>query len=254
MKAEPGSILISDMTGRMGDMVWQKRRKGAGIRSTGRILANHPRKKHGSVFQVQCDCSAWQECDRLYMEMQIPVRQVWKEAIKAPNTTAYTLFMKECVSLTTSGLFAPDFPGPSGGYTTGEAIEGDTNPPPNICLPPVPPLPIVCPNNCSTCAQNYTGVISGMQSKPDHDPFGDCLQMNGTFEFTKLNGDPDRCSWKMEPQIGGLICLPLLTVEIVVFIFLDVTTFEANSEFGCPDQVSYSLVSNDCINGMLDMF
>jgi len=70
------------------------------------------------------------KADLLYQSFSAQQRASWRAGIKRRDLTSYTLWMKEALYLGNLGLYLPDRPGPSGGYSPASAIEGVINPSP----------------------------------------------------------------------------------------------------------------------------
>ena len=69
-------------------------------------------------------CCAFRYADALYQAMPADRKKDWKDAVKRPRTSAYDLWMKECLWLVRQRLTPPDYPSISGGFTPTKALPG----------------------------------------------------------------------------------------------------------------------------------
>lgn len=76
-------------------------------------------------------CLGFQTADKYYSAFPEAQKQVWRDAVKKPVMSGYTLWMKECLYLWGQGLNSPLRPSISGGYTCEKAITGGPYPPPS---------------------------------------------------------------------------------------------------------------------------
>lgn len=117
-------LLVSSISGRVGDTTLGKNSRNKGgyldfwpqIDRKGKPISY---KGHIGVARF-----AFSYADTAYSCMTPEQRQEWKEAIKAPNTTAYTLFMKECITCLCAFAFPPQRPSSSGGFSASYVIPG----------------------------------------------------------------------------------------------------------------------------------
>lgn len=145
-------ILGSQIIGRMADIVFYRQRAKRTYKDRMSPAAPPRNKWYRPDLRGSCNCKAFALCDKIYQEMPYASRLVWSHAIKAPYYSAYGLWMKECLACMQAGDFAPDWPSPSGGYSTRHVEPGSTHAPPDECikLPPIPP--------CEACDLSYVKI------------------------------------------------------------------------------------------------
>jgi len=93
-----------------------------------RVITASTRKGHkkdkGKTPGQKCPCEAFRLCDLRFQQMTKEERDIWYKARKKPGQTAYTLWMKECISLAISTAHYPLEPSCSGGFTCSSLVEG----------------------------------------------------------------------------------------------------------------------------------
>jgi len=107
-----------------------------------------------------------------------------------------------------------------------------------------------CPaaNSCGSCADSYTVVISGLTNgtPPDDCPDQPCVNYNGTWVLTKLDGGGgDDCVWYDPTFTIFLGC------ESQKWVIQDAAVygcfrFEADNTNGCPPTSGYTANHNNC--------
>lgn len=80
--------------------------------------------------QESVPCQGFMKADKLYSSFPESEKQVWRDAVKRPVMSGYTLWMSECLYLWSKGLSSPLKPSISGGYSPKKAIPGGPYPPP----------------------------------------------------------------------------------------------------------------------------
>jgi len=82
-----------------------------------------------------CECMAYAVADYLWIENLID-RRLWSRNVKKPGINGYALWIKEATAAARQGLYLPDYPSKSGGYSTDKIVPGHTWQPPADCIKP----------------------------------------------------------------------------------------------------------------------
>jgi len=86
----------------------------------------------------RCECMAYAIADYLWIHGHVD-HNLWSRAVKAGGFSGYALWIKEATACARQGLYYPDVPSISGGYSTSKIIPGHTFQPPADCLASCPP-------------------------------------------------------------------------------------------------------------------
>jgi len=112
--------------------------KGAISQSHGKRLKDRPEKivYEGGDY---CACNAYLVADWLWTSGHLD-KDLWRRAVKRPHFSAYDLWLYESIGCARAGLYLPDVPSISGGYSRNNLIPGTTWQPPADCLNDPPAL------------------------------------------------------------------------------------------------------------------
>lgn len=119
---------IVSVRGKMGDALFTTTPHGIDLDQTRPLQRTATMKKRTALSKP---CLGFKKADKIYSNWPEHKKQVWRDAVKKPGISGYTLWMKECLHLWGKGEYAPDVPSISGGYTYEKAIPGTTYPPPS---------------------------------------------------------------------------------------------------------------------------
>jgi len=120
------SPLFASWWGPLADQVWQPPPFKGGPHA--RTRRKHKREDHRSPYQ-KCPCEAFTLCDLRYQHFSAAEKKIWKDAVKKPYTSAYELFMKECLCGLIKTAYYPTCPSASGGFNCKSVITGPDRPP-----------------------------------------------------------------------------------------------------------------------------
>lgn len=118
------SPIVSEISGRFADTTLGKNSKSTGGRQDFWPQIDRKGKPISYKGHIGVARFAFSYADVAYSAMPPEQRQEWREAIKAPNTTAYTLFMKECITSLCAYALPPVSPSESGGFSASYVIPG----------------------------------------------------------------------------------------------------------------------------------
>lgn len=116
--------LLTSMSGRLGDSTLgqQPPKKGGRVDLWPQFKRqNRPLNTRGFSGLSRL---AFRYADTAYSMMSPQDRQHWKNAVKAPNTTAYTLWMSECMTCILAFGYPPVAPSDSGGFSASHVQQG----------------------------------------------------------------------------------------------------------------------------------
>ena len=112
------NMLIANISGKTADWIFvpKSRRAGGGLDVIERVRRS--RAKQPATGFRNLARAAFARADVMYSALPLSSREEWRAAIKAPNTTPYTLWMKECMKSLIMGGRDPKHPSDSGGFST----------------------------------------------------------------------------------------------------------------------------------------
>ncbi len=113
-------------------------KKQAISQSHGKRLKDHPSKIKWQDGKY-CACDAYLLADWLWRRQRI-CREEWRHAVKKPGLTGYDLWIMEATYLAKLGLYFPEHPSNSGGWSRKAAIPGHTYQPPADCVSAPPQI------------------------------------------------------------------------------------------------------------------
>jgi len=119
---------IVTVHGKMGTALFTTTKAGIDLDQRREIDRSNIMKKRTALAKP---CLAFKKADKIYSNWPEHKKQVWRDAVKKPVMSGYTLWMKECLYLWGKQEYAPDVPSISGGYTCEKATPGNTYPPPS---------------------------------------------------------------------------------------------------------------------------
>lgn len=112
------NLLFSNLSGKTADWIFvpKSRNTGGGLDCIERVRRD--RGKTPAIGFRNLARAAFSRADVMYSALPFSTREKWRAAVKAPNTTAYTLWMKECMKSLIMGGRDPKEPSESGGFST----------------------------------------------------------------------------------------------------------------------------------------
>jgi len=117
---------VLSATGRLGEFY---------LAADGTVLRAHPHPRPPGLEKNHCPCKAWKHADWLYANGKVDAT-AWRKALKRPNMSPYDLWMRECMACFSKGLYAPDHPSISGGWSRDKITPGHTYQPSAECIKP----------------------------------------------------------------------------------------------------------------------
>jgi hypothetical protein len=118
---------IVGLSGPMGTGYYTTNKWGVDLVQRNTLARSYSQKKR---IASGVKCQGFSSADKIYSGWPDSKKDVWRDAVKKPVMSGYTLWMKECLFAWSKGWYAPDVPSISGGYSCRRVVPGHTYPPP----------------------------------------------------------------------------------------------------------------------------
>lgn len=128
MPKMPLGVMFAEIRGKTAHAVFTRKNRNQGGAQD--VYPRFKRKRHrtGNKGFRGLSRAAFRYADDSFTAMSPAARQVWKDAVKKPNTTAYTLWMAEALTSLMALGRCPKAPSESGGWSTSRVIPAEDFP------------------------------------------------------------------------------------------------------------------------------